>query len=406
MKKKRIEQFEGQKILNQIDWEVNNFQLENRRKGFTLWGMIGALGSIIILLINEVETSILNLDRALTLFLVVHLLGFSLQVLYKVFLNLKKNHDSDEYTFNPLNKFVESNFLTVDLMFKLISMNFVVYYVSKIVSFSYQPIMIFYIALFILYITFLLIYIFQDKLDPVFKQLPMVDVENSPSHGVLPGLVLLSLFAFSSYDLYTSAIQKMTFTIADFKFSGYSYLIYILVGLIAKNFRKPNQLQSLMDLRRDISLEKVPIDLAKYKLETILSGMNFNAAFQPIVSSFMNTSSEISEIQSELFEKCEIISEILEKDELSPADKHIVASLRDNIDEQYDVLASHVGKLEITHGFIEGQAKFALAFKVINHDDSQQLLQKLSKVILEYSNALDQLKDEMHSINENLESIN
>ncbi len=351
-------QLKRKEILHALDLEIEQIQKEVDRPGWTIWAMLGALATSIWLLLDVIENSKFNLQAGLFTFLTISILFDSLNIL--IIFSKSGATRATNPRFRLTNEFSNSR----HLFFLSALRAGLLLYLGFIFSgwISGLPSKIFYIGyggyIFFLFFIFIL----------SFAKIPiLLDTATKKSFKILNVIISIGLMilviGFSKAFYENLFIIKMPV----FRFGGLLWTISFLIMKLGSGALRPILLESLIEIRRDLILERINLFSASKQFDIALSGLEVSDLLQAEIREILQIYDQISKEYKIADDNLKTIKNVFENKDSKEADFKLIRALIDSFSlhfkkvEDFFVLfnekslkhAKHIKRLLIFYPYLE-----------------------------------------------------
>lgn len=391
-------------LLNLLNEEILRINQEETRPGWTIWALIAGLATCFWLLMNQFEAHTNSWPLIQTMLIGLTLLGFSVKMTISHLNGIFSKSSSDRII--TIKEILSNSRLTL-----LISAAWVV----LMLCLTYQETGLTYHWIRTVSLVFLGIHSFSIIIALIlsialsnnsflhFRKDPATGKLEKPKYSrfaVIFSAIQLILVSVAAYSRVFDMIQSERFEISEFKISFLIISMLVIIFFIASVGSKSSLGESLIDLRRDLILEKLPVEQIRKQMDLALKGKKIDDYFNNEISHVLNSSQSFNK---ELFLTSEKINLYITK--TTENNKFIEETLKESIIQQLMSMATNwLTSTELTIKKIERKEKM-LALNNGNYDSSilEELWESINTKAEEY-NELVKLWFQTLENHENIES--
>lgn len=277
-------------LVELINQEINRLDNYSTRSGINPWILLAALAAIVWIIFPELynfsESYLALALPFLTLYVFYDFITIIITILNHGNFGSSSNIDRFQYTN------INIGGSRHRILFELVKVAVVIILVSSLSNIYNQS------GLYILYIPYIFIALILTILFILsFFKIPIIfEGSKSKIAGILFELVVLLSLAIGTSFLVWISINNPP-NMISWKISGSLLVISILVGFLSNYSRLNNPLlNSLINLRRDIILNKISLESAIKQADIIFSGLSISHLLQNDVDKLIEKQREISSI--------------------------------------------------------------------------------------------------------------
>ncbi len=262
-----------EEIVNALDVEINHIRQEDQRPGWTTWTMLGALATVVWLILNEVDRIDFNFPNGLFLFLAISVTMDALTF-------FKGLVTYDPSPGRRKNRFYISSQLFTDnrssLFLFLIRIALLLYIGSLFHDWLRAPTPI----------AFFLNYSIIWAAAAVILVLSFVGIPVPLSPAETPlGTTISALFVVLWITIVIAFVEaclshSSSLNLTDYRFGGLLWSISFLLSNLVIGSNRPRLLDTLIELRRDLALGRIDVTSAIKQFDIALSGLQVSDLFQ------------------------------------------------------------------------------------------------------------------------------
>jgi hypothetical protein len=363
-----------QDILRALDLEIEEIQRSKERPGWTTWAIMGALATSIWLIFEIIEKKEFNWQTGLFVFFLVSV--FLDQLLLINF------YSKVSATRKKVGRFILSSEVSSarNILFAYIFRILFLLYLGFIFSnwLSALTLTLFYIGYGFFLVTLFVILVLS------FAKVP---IELNSTQTTRPKIFLLLLcagviflivgFSNSFYDYYSYI--NMT----EFRFAGLLWIIIFLILKLNTDIPKPILFDTLIELRRDLLLEKIDISSASKQFDIALSGLEISDLLQDEIREILHTYDKISKEYKIAADNLALIQETLAKASkpLQKEDCNLIKPVLGTVESQVEKITALVtGEFERQATKYSERIKKLITFYPHLKDNFNAPMDKLSEI--------------------------
>lgn len=251
------------RLLDLLDFEIQQLQIKERNAGLTVWGILVALGGVLWMLSHLLENPLDQVQVARTLVLMF----FAIDVVVLLGTLLDPIDETPR-----LGRFQSADF---SILSKAGRIELIVYLVGAglmiaITTYAWQaPTAA--VRLTYLYYGFSIVISIAALIVSCLKLPLAIKPSNNLGQIAVLASVGVACLSISLYSLEMSLTGYPTF--AELRTAGLLTVLLVLVRLLAQISQKSPLLYPLIQLRRDFSLGEIDLQTAIRRTETLLNGM-------------------------------------------------------------------------------------------------------------------------------------
>lgn len=284
-------------LLSAIDFEIKNIDDEVSRAGWNFWILLGSIGTLGWLLLEELGGGAHDWKRSLLVFLMFNLSLDVIENLKSLTYLIVRNRSVNRF-FLASRVLGSSRLAYIFVLFRIFVLILIIHYVKD--SLIWHQALIVYYAVFFILTLFILLTSF-------------IDLPVKPSKSTLPkfigGIVVVINFivlGFLTTEIFTG---KLFIEINEYKIGALIFSMSFLAPYIILLNQNTYQKTSLVNVRRDLLLGNLSIDEAKSQTEILLLGMQVDDYLQDdvkVILELLNQSSLYASKVDEQFEKLNV----------------------------------------------------------------------------------------------------
>lgn len=274
-------------VLHLLDCEIERITSEQARPGWTLWAIIGSLVGVLWLTFSVWETGLLQADIILPLYIITSMLLDTVISLRSLNSKMPKRIDA------PLRYSIgypsaESRLELVFHIARYIGFLAIVFLYSSAIWWPKVLIVSAACVSVIAIMTLLLIVSFFRV--PLPTSLPRMPFINAVIAVSFLGTLIWGLSGYTSVAL--ASLQKTD--ISNLRMAGLLVTASYLVWLLARGVKTQPLLISLIEIRRDLSLNRIDVNTAVRQTEIALAGMQVADFVQQDISMMLKIIEQVN----------------------------------------------------------------------------------------------------------------
>lgn len=262
-----------QEILNVLNLEITHIQDEYRRPGWTLWALLGGLATTIWLFLDEIEKTKIDFQNGLFAFLTITIVLDGL-ILLKFLISSEPNNIKA-----GVFKFYTDLFKVRHIVLLFLIRTALIFYVG----FVYQS-WVSYLSVTLLFtyygvgVLFFLLFLALS-----FTRYPIILFGLSGTKcpatwliNVIRIFIVISVIVLA-YGYLDVCVNNPSFIRApEYRFGGLLWTVGFIFFKLGRDISQPVLLDSLVELRRDLLLDRIDSSSAKRQLDIILDGLEIS----------------------------------------------------------------------------------------------------------------------------------
>lgn len=314
------------RLLRLLDFEIEKLRSEDKQPGWTIWALLGSLATIIWLLLRQFPQNNLSWPNIFSLVLFVSICLDTITFLYKVCL-VNEETSPIEPRFGYTKTLFSTKRALGLLEFLRIIILLVILYFTAMPKLYSLPLWFLYSSSAALSLIFLILTFFRlpISLSPNLHLCSKVSIVI-----IFVGLPTLGLVGLSKELFMKNSLP----TIPEWRIAGLLFAIMSLLSLLAKTQQQSHLLPILLNLRRDLVLEKIDIASAKQQIDIALTGLRVDHIFQEDVSKVLWHLNERNIAYKHISDQLKLVEKMLSRIEDNTAkedDLTVARSLKDSI---------------------------------------------------------------------------
>jgi len=316
-------------LIKLLDSEINQIMAEQSKPGWNQWVLYGSIAAILWLLLQTTVSKNISFNSVSYYFIIFNFTYVSVVMTLNIF---------------NKNKQVRSSIiLTEDLLSNRTSILFEIFFTFIIIG------LIFNIDNFVLEDRFLIfsyfmliIYIAVLVLGLLKLPVPIGGNKSMYFSAIVNAIILLLLLivpvVLNLNEIIENVIEKHNYNMDNIKLSVLLFALVFLIRLISKSKNENILLYSLIDIRRNLILEKISIDNAFDQTDIAINGMKVSDVFKEDINSFLNSYNKYELTINENIKKISVAKNELITDSKMSSDKKallktIIESANNSVDD-------------------------------------------------------------------------
>jgi len=381
-------------LIELINSEINLIAFEQKRPGWTAWALLAGLFTVFWLLINEMSPGRVNFYNVLFIFLFFSLLMETVLAAGSLF-SIKANKEPTEPRFYLSSSYSESR---ITILFQVIRLITLIYIC---VHLKFQVIRVSVISFYIIFIFLLFGYVLILILS--YLKLPQPKFANLKIQ-LFTALIIFVLLFISTIG-FTSTLIKIFGTLdsVDFRIGALLTIMVYILNLLLRTPQNVPLLASLIEIRRDLFLDKIDVEFANRQIDIALAGLQVEDLLQENVREILSYQDIIN---SKLRQNIRIIETIenlfpanlkdLQKKELSDL-RETVLALRVSSDNYFEECGSLLDALECCIEKFNKRTRWIKSIDKRAKNKINVVVEKFNIGFSEINKQLDNVKEKVHA---------
>ena len=312
---------EKSQLLLLLNEEISVVNQRDKKPGWTIWALMAGLSTCTWLLINQFNEIEINWILVCTMLICLTLIFFLMKSFKIIFPSNFSNSNGDGL-FSAKEIFSSSRF-TFALISLWVGIIFYFAYEQKYLISNWKvAISLFFLGFIIVTNIFALIASTKSSIVLPLNSTTKA-IGKTRINMVIPKILIISLNIIAVYSWLEYVLQPGVFSIYEFKISLLITVIYLIIVLISSLGSESFLLNTLMNLRRELILDQLPVNQIKKNLELTLKGQKAHDYFKNEITQLIN--------YQQLFEKHLHIAS--EKLKIFSDDKNLKPIIADSINQ-------------------------------------------------------------------------
>jgi hypothetical protein len=333
---------EQEHLIQVLDKEIELIQIAEQRPGWTLWAILAALGAVLWLLLDQLDSPYLTVENIPILFLSFSMFLESLGLMYHS-VSYGQTKSSKRLRFIWSSKYSEDR---PYLLFEIARYTLIVYLALTLpnnVGWLAFFIVVFFFGLIILVLLFAVVFSFLN--------LPLPS--NQYSSGWKAGIkrlvfFILAVLVFWSAKKYLLAVSTLnTIGVIDFRVTALIVATIFLIEKLLKGVKESPLLESLIDIRRDLVWGNMNLVTAISRADIAMAGLKVSDVFQEDLRKVLDLFEQNDQEVKSIIGKYESIETTLPKNDsdFTKEQSDKVLKLFDSLDEHFEKSSKIKSKL-------------------------------------------------------------
>lgn len=272
-------------VLAVIDFEINQIISEQQRNGWTTWALLGVIVSSLWLLLDQLEKGYVDIFNSVLLFLIFSIIEDIIHHVRRLFPYSLSRKQSTL-------RFISISERENSLGFFLYALRFVVLFVlalffaERVSTIQAGIVLLFYFVFSMISIfTFIMYYV------PNFEVLDYFNNKISRKKYYFFWLIVIValIWGMLGYLDFVFKYYPDGISIVDFRVAGFITIIFFVSSLLANHSNKNPILSALIEIRRELSFGRLPLETAVRKSEIVIAGIPVEERLQEHIRAILPT---------------------------------------------------------------------------------------------------------------------